>query len=239
MPPLKQFSDFERPTTSPSPTTTTTGNENNNVVVQHGTGSGGPSGKSVMCERYAHKLLINLNALREDIRFCDVEIIAGGRVFNAHRIVLSASSAYFEAMFRPDLGLCEGKQKSVVLHSIDPNILQALVDFIYTGQIKIEQHNVQELLAAGDMLQIPDVVDSCCDFLSRELHASNALGILRFAETHHCERLVHIAQTFVHTNFPQVKYLYFLSIVTKIMLFNRWQWKTRSWIHRRPFCHAF
>lgn len=224
MPPLKQFSDFERLTTSPSPTSasTTAANENNNVVVYHSNSIGGTSGKSVMCEQYAHKLLVNLNALRVDSRFCDVEIIAGGRVFNAHRIVLSASSVYFEAMFRPDLGLCEGKQKSVVLHSIDPNILQALVDFIYTGQIKIEQHNVQELLAAGDMLQIPDVVDSCCDFLSRELHASNALGILRFAETHHCERLVHLAQTFVHANFPQVKCSMYLRIVTNVIIvFNR------------------
>lgn len=55
------------------------------------------------------------------------------------------------------------------------------------------------------MLQIPEVVGECCDFLCRELHASNALGILRFAETHHCELLAQSAQTFVHTNFPQVK----------------------------------
>lgn len=89
--------------------------------------------------QYSQKLLMNLFLLRQNSRFCDVEIVAGGRVFNAHRIILSASSAYFEAMFRPELGLSEGRQRSVVLYSIDPNILQMLLDFIYTGRIEINQ----------------------------------------------------------------------------------------------------
>lgn len=160
--------------------------------------------KSALNAPYAQKLLHNLNDLRADERFCDVDIIAGGQRIHAHRIILSASSRYFEAMFRPTLGLCENQQKSIVLHSIDTSTLRALIDFIYTGHIAIEQQNVQELLAAGDMLQIPEVVEECCAFLCRELHASNALGILRFAETHHCEQLVQSAQNFVFTNFPQV-----------------------------------
>lgn len=67
-----------------------------------------------------------------------MEIRAGQSVFNAHRIVLSASSPYFEAMFRPELAL-EGKQKSVTLHTISPEIFKYLLDFIYTGKIFINQ----------------------------------------------------------------------------------------------------
>lgn len=89
--------------------------------------------------QYAQKLLLNLFLMQQNSRFCDVEIVVGGRVFNAHRAILSASSAYFEAMFRPDMGLSEGKQKSVVLYSFDPDILQMLLDFIYTGRIEITQ----------------------------------------------------------------------------------------------------
>lgn len=150
------------------------------------------------------KLLQNLHLLRIDSRFCDVEIIAGKSVINAHRVVLSASSPYFEAMFRPELGLCEGKQKTVTLHSISPAILKALIDFIYTNKVEITQTNVQELLAAADMLQLNEVVEGCCEYLVRELHPSNALGILRFAEAHSCSLLAKSAQTFVNTHFPDV-----------------------------------
>lgn len=90
-------------------------------------------------QQYAQKLLFNLNKLREDSSFCDVEIIAGNTILNAHRAILSASSAYFEAMFRPELGLSERTQKSVTLHSIAPDILRMLIDFIYTGRMEITQ----------------------------------------------------------------------------------------------------
>lgn len=95
--------------------------------------------RSFTSVQYSQKLLINLNKLRSDSRFCDVDIIAGETVFNAHRAVLSASSPYFEAMFRPELGLSEGNQKSVKLYSISPEILQMLIDFIYTGKVEINQ----------------------------------------------------------------------------------------------------
>ena len=105
-------------------------------------GSAGSSGGKprFSCPHYAQKMLLNLNALRLDSRFCDVEIKVGDATsVHAHRAVLSASSAYFEAMFRPELGLSEGKQKTVTLHSIRADILELLVEFIYTGQIEIEQ----------------------------------------------------------------------------------------------------
>lgn len=54
------------------------------------------------------------------------------------------------------------------------------------------------------MLQLPEVVDGCSDFLCRELHPTNALGILRFAEAHNCENLVKSALTFIYSHFPQV-----------------------------------
>lgn len=77
--------------------------------------------------------------------------------------------------------------------------------FLYDKNKKnYQQTNVQELLAAADMLQLHEVVDGCCEFLCRELHASNALGILRFAEAHNCEALAKSALNFVHANFPTV-----------------------------------
>lgn len=50
------------------------------------------------------------------------------------------------------------------LHSIDHRILKTLIDFIYTGKIEIDQINGQELLAAADMLQLPDVVTGCAQY---------------------------------------------------------------------------
>lgn len=144
-----------------------------------------------LSKSYYASFFTNLNNLRHDERFCDVELMAGGEhtpVIKAHRIVLSSSSSYFEAMFGNDV-YNENKEKVVKMHSIDHKILKTLVDFIYTGKIEIDQVNVQELLAAADMLQLPDVVTGCAQYLCRELHPSNTLGVSLCNQLNHHQAL--------------------------------------------------
>jgi len=126
---------------------------------------------------YPPKLLHNLNAQRRENKFSDVGLVVGDRIIRAHRSVLAAGSAYFNAMFT--VGLVEEQQELVEIHSISPHILSQLVDFIYSGNIDITQDNVQELFAAADMLELDDVVAGCINYLKQQLHYSNALGIYR------------------------------------------------------------
>lgn len=51
--------------------------------------------------------------------------------FQAHRVVLAASCAYFDAMF--NVGLEESQKGYVALPSVPPDILPMIIDFIYTG----------------------------------------------------------------------------------------------------------
>ena len=78
---------------------------------------------------------------------------------------------------------------------------QALVDFIYSGKIQLNQDNVQDILISADMIELKDVVERCTEFLKLELHESNAIGIYRFAEGHNIEGLRDIAINFIHDNF--------------------------------------
>lgn len=154
------------------------------------------------CRKYAPKVLQNLNSLRRNSRFCDVEIIAGDKVMKAHRAILAASSPYFHAMFTG--GLAEQQQGSVELHSVAPHILDQLLDFIYSGSIPIDQSNVQELIVAADMLELNEVVEGCTEYMKRELHDTNAIGIYRFADGHNCEDLSTSAIDYIHSHFPKV-----------------------------------
>ncbi|CAG4909893.1 unnamed protein product [Colias eurytheme] len=143
--------------------------------------------KLYKCCEYASKVSLNLNTFRRDGRFCDIELISGKTKIKAHRVVLAASCEYFDAMF--NVGLEESQKGRVMLPSIPPSILPLIIDFIYTGEIAIDKVTVQNLLIAADMLQLRELVFGCGEFLKRELHPSNALGIFRFAETHNCKEL--------------------------------------------------
>lgn len=155
---------------------------------------------------YSHQfppsLLLNMNGLRETRRFCDVEILCGGKQIQAHRVILAASSPYFHAMFTVEL--LEKQQQAVEIHAIDPEILEELIGFIYTGKVKIGQDNVQELMIAADMLQLKEVVTGCTEFLKKELHSSNCIGIYRFAEGHNCLELAATSVDYINSHFPQV-----------------------------------
>lgn len=72
-------------------------------------------------EEYAHKQTL-----------CNVVLVAGARRIPAHRVVLSAASDYFEAMFRNDVQ--EATMEEIRLKEVDPDALAAIVKFAYTGQ---------------------------------------------------------------------------------------------------------
>ncbi len=161
---------------------------------------------------YACRLLANLNNLRlnhpEASSLCDVEIVAGldssnnRQVHYAHRSVLAAASPYFNAMFTSDV--LEAKRDRIVIQSLDSLTLGNLLGFMYTGRIGVTNENVQDLLIAGDMIELAEVVEICTEHLVRQLDPSNALGIYRFAADHNCLMLKDKAMRFVCTNFVTV-----------------------------------
>lgn len=143
-----------------------------------------------------------LNLLRKQRMLCDVCLQVDGLEIPAHRAVLSACSPYFYAMFTNELA--EARAPCVTLQEIDGKALQQLIDFMYTSEISVTEENVQTLLPAANLLQLSEVRDACCEFLQSQLHPSNCLGILAFADLHSCSDLVHYAQTYTEQNFSDV-----------------------------------
>lgn len=82
---------------------------------------------------YGSQMLQNLYDLWQAECFCDVEIVCDGQIFKVHRMVLSASSSYFRAMFTG--GMAEERKGSVELKTISAGTFSNLLSFIYTGII--------------------------------------------------------------------------------------------------------
>lgn len=134
----------------------------------------------------------------------DVVLTAGGQEFPVHRLVMAASSNYFLAMFGSREAFREQGRDRVELAGVSPAALGALVDFVYSGRIDIDDANVEDLLPAADQLQIPDVKEACCEYLGSRLHPANVLGIRHFADLHGCPDLKEASDVFVDAHFQQV-----------------------------------
>ena len=76
-------------------------------------------------------LMNKMNLYLNQGQLCDVILIVGALRIPAHRVVLSAASDYFAAMFMSDLR--EAQEMEIEMKDIDPEALQSLVSYMYSG----------------------------------------------------------------------------------------------------------
>ncbi|KAK3735752.1 hypothetical protein QZH41_000625 [Actinostola sp. cb2023] len=140
--------------------------------------------------------------MRLNSQLCDVVLVVGERRIPAHRLVLAACSSYFHAMFTSEL--LESRQREVTLQQVDPDAMEMLVEFAYTAKIQVSEENVQTLLPASSLLQLNSVREACCEFLQKQLHPSNCLGIRSFADAHTCGELLESSHRYALLHFVDV-----------------------------------
>uniref|UniRef100_A0A182VWY7 BTB domain-containing protein n=1 Tax=Anopheles minimus TaxID=112268 RepID=A0A182VWY7_9DIPT len=178
-----------------------------------GGGSGGGAGAAATAKEdlgdmafympnYSREVLKMMFMMRSHHMLTDVTLEVEQETFHAHKVVLSAASPYFKAMFTGGLKECE--MARVKLQGVCPTAMTRILFFMYTGQIRVTELTVCQLLPAATMFQVPNVIDACCDFLERQLDPTNAIGIANFAEQHGCESLRQKANQFIERNFTQI-----------------------------------
>uniref|UniRef100_A0A8C7RWA8 Kelch-like protein 20 n=1 Tax=Oncorhynchus mykiss TaxID=8022 RepID=A0A8C7RWA8_ONCMY len=134
-----------------------------------------PARMPYVSDKHPRQTLEVINLLRKHRELCDVVLVVGAKKIYAHRVILSACSPYFRAMFTGELA--ESRQTEVVIRDIDERAMELLIDFAYTSQVTVEEGNVQTLLPAACLLQLAEIQEACCEFLKRQLDPSNCLGI--------------------------------------------------------------
>ncbi|GAA6093084.1 kelch-like protein 10 isoform X2 [Tachysurus ichikawai] len=116
----------------------------------------------------------------------DIIISVEGTHFQAHRIVLQELSPYFSALLSR---WSSPNQIIYTIHGVAPYIMNYIIQYAYTKQIRITRKNVKDLLMAADYLLVNDVVRLCCKFLEKQLCPHNCLDIWRFARRYSWHKL--------------------------------------------------
>lgn len=150
---------------------------------------------------HTHRAFDTMNHMRKQLLLCDVILVADKTEIPAHKMVLSACSPYFYAMFT---SFEESRQDKITLQGVDHHALALLVEYVYTSEVHVTEENVQVLLPAANILQLTDVRDACCDFLQAQLHPTNCLGIRAFADLHGCPDLLSHAESYIEQHFLEV-----------------------------------
>ena len=143
--------------------------------------------------------LQNLNEYRQSSTYCDLTFVVGREQFPCHRIILASASPYFQVLLTHSFK--ENNLDSIELHDIEPEIFSALLNYIYSGQIDLDENNVHELLLAGDMFELKEIVEFCCHYLSISLDEKNVLETWKIANELKCSSLENDAEHYMLIHF--------------------------------------
>ncbi|XP_018024869.1 protein tramtrack, beta isoform isoform X6 [Hyalella azteca] len=91
-----------------------------------------------------------LTFLREKGMFVDVTLACGGKIYSAHKFVLSTCSDYFQKIFSKNTST----NPIVFMKDVSCNDIEALLDFMYHGEVNVPQSSLGSLIKTAEGLQI-------------------------------------------------------------------------------------
>lgn len=141
----------------------------------------------IQVAKHSNKVLEGLNDLREQNILIDITIRISNFKYHAHKVVLSACSDYFRAMFNENM--LEARNDSVTLYDISAKGFQLLLNYMYTSQLELNEENVEDVLEVAVYLQIDHVINKCSEFLEKNLSTENYVEIVKIAEIFAIEKL--------------------------------------------------
>ena len=106
---------------------------------------------------FAHIAAKSFNNLREEKDFFDVTLVSEDQVqFDSHKVVLSASSQFFKKILR----LNTHNHPLLYLHGVHSTSLQLILDYVYQGEVKVFQEQINQFLDVASKLNITGLQES-------------------------------------------------------------------------------
>ena len=119
-------------------------------------------------EKLCSSLMETMNSLRKEQNLVDVCIKVDENEIKAHKSVLASGSEYFFSCFAGPLKI-EDHVAEIDLSTIalDADSVEAVVDFLYTGEIDIHGENLEAILKLATFLLISPLVCVCIEYMEQ------------------------------------------------------------------------
>lgn len=111
-------------------------------------------------ESHKQSILNKFNKLRKSDLLCDITLVVEDVQFKAHKALLAASSEYFSVMFTAEDQIHRSTHR---LDGMAPNMFAAVLEFIYSAQVSVEESATEQLLATAHRMEVGDLVKVLTD----------------------------------------------------------------------------
>ncbi|XP_065335891.1 zinc finger and BTB domain-containing protein 17-like isoform X3 [Cloeon dipterum] len=114
---------------------------------------------SLRWNNYVRHMTSAFESLRSDKDLIDVTLSCEGKKIPAHKMLLSACSSYFKDLFKENP--CQ--HPVIIFRNVTFVDLVALVDFMYNGEVNVEQEQLASFLNTAELLQVQGLTNSSKD----------------------------------------------------------------------------
>ncbi|XP_059487099.1 zinc finger and BTB domain-containing protein 24-like isoform X11 [Neocloeon triangulifer] len=114
---------------------------------------------SLRWNNYVRHMTSAFESLRSDRDLIDVTLSCEGKKIPAHKMLLSACSSYFKDLFKENP--CQ--HPVIIFRNVTFDDLMALVDFMYNGEVNVEQEQLASFLNTAELLQVQGLTNSSKD----------------------------------------------------------------------------
>ena len=140
-------------------------------------------------EEHCSAVLDAVNSIRKEGDLCDASLIVGDKTIPAHKCVLVGGSDYFRSRF---IGPLKGDKSEVDLSSVTDNVdsVEAVVDFLYTGKIKVDAENLAAILKISSYLLISKLRQFCIKYMLKKVDLDTCLQFFLLAVEYDIKEVV-------------------------------------------------
>jgi len=138
------------------------------------------------------ELVVNMKSLLLDPKHSDVVLKCQNEQLLCHKAILGTRSAVFERMF--DVDMKEATSGVVVIDDVEPDVLKAMVEFIYTGNDVTDLvDDLVKLVYVGDKYELRGLLDFCFQKFNYDDDDNQLVEMLIMADKHSLDKFKDLA----------------------------------------------
>jgi len=146
-------------------------------------------------------IISDLSRLVNDDTLSDVTFIVEDKPVYAHKLMLMRSS-YFQALFLGEMK--ESRLSTVKIEQVRHSIFLAVLEYLYTDQVRIPLDSAMDLFEAADLFCIPRLMTMCEKRMLQSITVENAATIFHAADMHTATSLRRKALKYILAHFEEV-----------------------------------
>ena len=103
---------------------------------------------------FQQNIISSYNGLRTELDYSDVTLVCeNDHHIDVHKIIITASSQFFKTVLKRN----KHPHPMIYMTGVKAKIMEAVIDFIYNGEVNVYQEDIDGFLALAEEIQLKGV----------------------------------------------------------------------------------